>query len=95
MKFLLCSIYDSVTGIYGVPFTEVNTASAIRRFEDMLNNPNSTLNNHKDDMNLCSIGFYDEATGIVEAHEGLVVNTIAYGASYSTDKPKNVDVKLS
>lgn len=93
MKFLLCSILDNVTGIYGQPFAEVNSASAIRKFEDLINNPDSIFAKHKEDLSLCSIGFYDEDTGIVEAHPDNVVNTIAFGSSYSTDNPRTVEFK--
>lgn len=68
---VMCSVHDSCSGIYGDPFTTVNTASAIRGFSDAVNGSESDLTKHPEHFTLWHIGDYDPSTGFIVPVEAV------------------------
>ena len=54
------TVFDKVTRRFGFPFVQVNESAGIRSFQDAMAADN---NIHADDMQLCFIAEFSEATG--------------------------------
>lgn len=61
----LYAIYDTKAAAYVSPFFEVNNAVAMRRFEDLVNDPRSPIAKHSEDYILFGIGQFDDSTGVI------------------------------
>lgn len=64
MKFLF-SVYDSKAGVFSNPFTSVNKFTAIRDFQNAVNDANSAISQYPDDYILYEVGSFDDSTGDV------------------------------
>lgn len=59
----LFSIFDNKAGTYGIPFAMVNRAVALRGFQQMANNPQSSIAQWPADHELYEVGAFDQITG--------------------------------
>ena len=59
------AIYDTKAGIFQMPFTEYNDATAIRAIADIVNDEKRgiLLSDNSEDFQLFKIGFYDPIKG--------------------------------
>jgi len=57
------SIYDGKGNLFNVPFFLPTEGMAIRSFQDLANDPKSTVFAHKEDYILYHVATYDDATG--------------------------------
>lgn len=61
-------VFDKVAGTYGEPFTSVNDATAIRRFNYLMANSKMVAN----DCQLYGIGWFNIESGSVDGFESPV-----------------------
>lgn len=64
-ELLICSVFDSVSGVYSSPFYSQNERTAIRSFSDLVMK-DSYVNAHPDDFVLYALGIFNDKTGSVE-----------------------------
>lgn len=67
-KLLVFAVYDSKVGRYAQPFQMLAKGAAIRMFQDLANDPNTTVCKHPHDFTLMELGEYDESTGTFTNH---------------------------
>ena len=67
------SIFDRVSASYGTPFFLVNDAAATRSFNDLVNDPQSSVFRHYDDYSLYRVGSFFPSEGKVEAKEPVFI----------------------
>jgi len=63
MKQLTFSIKDNKTGIYHRPMYLPHPQQAVRQFEQIVNDPQSTINRYPEDYQLVQLGEFDDETG--------------------------------
>lgn len=76
MKYKLFSIFDSVAGIYGVPFVQNTEDTAIRYFDYIVKNQKMILPQH---LELFWLGYFDDSNSkidILETKEFIKVGDI-------------------
>lgn len=71
MKFLF-SVYDTKAAVFSNPFTSVNKFTAIRDFQNAVNDPQSNISQYPDDYILYELGSFDDITGEVTASTPIV-----------------------
>lgn len=71
------SIYDEKALCYGLPFFQKTDGIALRLFNDLVNDPDSSLYKHPSDYKLYRIGEYDEVSALLEPITPLF---LAHGA---------------
>lgn len=59
------AVYDHKAQDFGQPFFNQNTATALRAFTDLVNDPSTTVFKYPDDFTLFEIGHYESNTGII------------------------------
>lgn len=64
---------DTVSGIYGIPILFPNEQVALRALSEELNSPDCGIN-HANDMQLISLGNYNEMTGEICSSVDFVVS---------------------
>ena len=57
------AVYDLKAQDFGQPFFNQNTATALRAFADLANDPNTTVYKYPDDFTLFELGEYESNTG--------------------------------
>ena len=62
MKLEVYSVFDEKAECFGTPFFTNNDSLARRMFNDLANDPNSTLYRHPEDFKLYHIGTFDNET---------------------------------
>lgn len=65
MKNKIYSIFDEKAEIFSTPFFQQNDAMAIRSFQDLANDPNSTVHKHPEDYKLYEIGHFEDLSGLI------------------------------
>ncbi len=65
MIFKIFSVYDSKAEAYLLPFYEVSTASALRSFEQICNEPKHSFCKYPADFTLFQIATFDDSTATV------------------------------
>lgn len=76
MKIKVFSIYDCKSQCYSRPFFSQAVGSAIRAFEDAVNQKGSDISRHPEDFTLFEIAEFDDATAVItplKAHQNLGV----------------------
>lgn len=71
MKFVVCSVRDRAANTFGTPFFSVHIGSALRSFNDAINNtsdPSNVMSHHPEDFDLFHLGFFNDADATVEWH---------------------------
>lgn len=61
MNLKCFAVFDSKAGAYMRPFFDVSAGSAVRGFEDEVNNPDSMLSRHPGDFTLFELGTWDDS----------------------------------
>lgn len=87
MTYIVYTIYDSVSTLYGKPFVALNDTMANRAFRDCLTNSQSPYSQHPDDYHLYAVGKFDEITGEVISIASYKVSdwSILSTPTYSTE----------
>lgn len=67
MRTLAYSVYDNKALVYAVPFFATTDGSAIRSFQDLANDTNTTVGRHPGDFSLYCLGDYDDQKGVLTA----------------------------
>lgn len=65
MQTKIFAIYDEKAEVYSVPFFQINDATAIRTFQAVAQDQNSTISKNPSDYKLYHVGGFDDRTGIV------------------------------
>ncbi len=65
------SIFDTATGAYNQPFFMLTVKEALRAFEHMANDENTTIYKNPSDFHLFYLGTYDNATAFVNQDENI------------------------
>src|SRR5258708_3350659 len=58
-------VYDRKAQLYNVPFFAITDGSAVRSFQDLANDPQTTVGRHPLDYVLFRVGSFDDATGLL------------------------------
>lgn len=72
MKMVMCSVRDRAANTFGAPFFTVALGSAMRSFNDAINNtsdPQNMMAHHPEDYDLFHLGFYLDDTATFELLE--------------------------
>lgn len=69
MKLIVFSIFDEKGSMFGVPFFMSAKGLALRGFQDLVNDKNSSVSKHPGDYKLYSLATYDDCTGRFESHD--------------------------
>lgn len=70
-KFLF-SVFDSKAGVFSNPFTSQNKFTAIRDFQDAVNDVNSMIHKYPDDYILYQLGAFCDDSGLLTAECPIV-----------------------
>lgn len=73
------TIFDTKAGYYLTPFFALNAGMALRSFEDMVNNDQTTLFLHPEDYSLICLGEYDDSVGVIVTSDHA---NLGNGATY-------------
>lgn len=65
------SVYDNKALIYGTPFFAPTDGSAVRSFQELANDNNTTVGRHPGDFSLFCVGNYNDQNGKLEASAPL------------------------
>lgn len=87
MKMNVYSVFDSKLASFGRPWYEMTDASAIRVFQDAVNdssNPNNQWYKHPEDFSLYSIGEFDDSDGKLVSN--LPLSLVTASAIYKPSK---------
>lgn len=70
-RLVMCSIFDSVAGVFHRPFVVSATGVAVRDFQQQVNSdkPDNLLALHPNDFGLYRVADFDDETGAVYAEE--------------------------
>lgn len=73
-------LFDTKTGIHGVPFFMKHIGEAVRAIQDLAADLNTTVGRHPADFYLVQLGSFDDENGVftnAQVHIGSVVNMMA------------------
>lgn len=78
------SIFDSKIGAFHPPFFAPTDGSAVRSFQDLVNDQSTSISRHPRDYSLWCLGVWNDSTGrmeafdhnvqVVEAHALIITN---------------------
>jgi len=92
MIVLTFSVYDIKSKTFGQPFHAMTRGVAVRQFQELVNNPETTINKHPDDFTLFEIGSFDDNTGEIKSMEEIgkqsVINALEVYEGQLPGKPK-------
>lgn len=63
MRFFAFSIFDVKSDTYSPPFFKPAIGAALRDFEDLANDRNTTIGRHPEDFKLVQVGEFDDTSG--------------------------------
>lgn len=63
MQMLGYTVYDNKALVYGVPFYAPTDGSAVRSFQELANDANTTVGRHPSDFSLFCVCTYDDQNG--------------------------------
>jgi len=68
MKWTICSVRDSASGLFGRPIFVAALGQAVRGFADQVNDPQKEgdLARHPEDFELFELGKFDDVEGVFE-----------------------------
>lgn len=66
MKLKAYAIFDIKADVFNVPFFFTTNGQAVRAFQDLAQDPQSTVSKHPEDYKLVRLGSYDDETGVLE-----------------------------
>lgn len=70
----LYSIYDKKASIYGDVFTSINNATAIRRFNELVEDKSTTVHMFPSDFSLVHLGTCDTETAVIESKNPEIIS---------------------
>lgn len=85
---MLYSVHDRKAEAFSIVMCFPARGSAMRHFQDQVNDPQSNLNKHAEDYTLYEIGVWDESVGKLVALEEAV--NLGAGSSY-LNRPQGVE----
>lgn len=87
MHVLVYSVFDIKAKQFQRPFYSLTRGTAIRDFQDAVNDPQTSLNKYPDDFTLFEIGTFDDTNGELIPHETkqAVGNALEYLTSKKED----------
>jgi len=68
MKLNVYAIFDEKACTFSQPFTQNHNGQAIRLFQDLVRDNNSTISKHPEDYKLYQLGTYDDTSGELESN---------------------------
>ena len=89
MKLQIFSIFDDKARTFATPFFMANEQMALRAFNDLTADPNTTISRNPTDYKLYSIGEFDDSTGFIDKKE--IPEYITTAPLRSTDHAETVD----
>ena len=69
MNLEIFSIFDDKARTFATPFFMQNDQMALRAFNDLVSDPNTTIARNPDDYKLYSVGTFDDQTGFITKKE--------------------------
>ena len=81
----LYSVYDSAAEVFSPPFVCKTLGLALRMFEDLANDRNTTVGQHPADHTLFELGEFDDGSGWIEAER--VPKKVASALEYQRETP--------
>ena len=66
---LMFSVFDTKLAAFGTPFYMPKENVAIRTFNDLTNDPKSSIYKHPEDYTLYLLGNFNDETGLVESQK--------------------------
>lgn len=80
MKLLVFAIYDEQAGLYAQPFYSVSRGTALRSFQTLVEDPQSSLHKHPKDFHLYELGSYEDNDGkhVNLEHVSRIASAIEY-----------------
>lgn len=69
MTLEIYSIFDDKARAFATPFFMANEAMALRAFNDLVADPNTTIARNPSDYKLYHLGQFDDSTGFIEKIE--------------------------
>ncbi len=71
MKIQIFSVYDSKADAYLQPFFSMNTDTALRAIDTVLQDPNHQFSKYAEDFTLFGIGEFDDAKGHITGYQSF------------------------
>lgn len=68
MTHKVYTVFDVKLGVYSAPFLAINKNDALRKVQDVLEDPRHLFTKHAEDFTLFEIGQYDDEKGRYEMH---------------------------
>lgn len=74
MRYVVCAVRDRAANTFGTPFYSVAVQSALRNFQDAINNSQdgNVMNHHPEDFDLYHLGYFHDSNGKFECLESPV-----------------------
>lgn len=66
------AVYDSKIGSFMAPFFMPTKGHALRAFENLVNDPNTTVCKYPSDFTLFELGEFDDQSGALTLHEAKI-----------------------
>lgn len=82
MNLKVYAIYDSKSEAYSKPHLELTRGLALRSWDSIVNDPNSSINKHPEDFTLFELGEYDPTSGQFQNHS----TPLSLGVAIETHK---------
>lgn len=77
MKTKIFAIYDGKAKMFAVPFFMQTLGMAVRAFQDITQDQNTTIARHPEDFTMYEIGEYDDSTASLEAKNPMQLIAVA------------------
>ena len=74
------SVYDSKIKAYMQPFFMQHAGQALRSWENLVNDGQSTVSQHPGDFTLMEIGTFDDEKGVLESYQAAISTQTALAA---------------
>jgi len=84
MKLRVYAVYDSKIGVFARPFFMQSKGEALRAWQDVVNDPNTSFHKHPEDFTLFEIGVWEDEDARFENH----VSPESMGLALDYTKPK-------
>lgn len=80
MNMNMYSIFDVKTDTFGVPFFAPSHGSALRSFQDLANDKNTTVGRHPEDFKLVCVGLFDDHSAVILGKD--VLESLGFASDY-------------
>lgn len=82
------TVYDSKAECYMQPFFMMNKGTALRAWQNTVNDQSTEFNRHPEDYTLFEIGEFDQEKGIVIPHEAKI--SLGTALEFKKEMPPNM-----